>query len=396
LHIRSYYSNMQRLINRMALKQVKQDLNLFPAVAVLGPRQCGKTTLAQMIGSENPHFSHLDLERPSDLRKLDDPELFFKHHQQDLVCLDEVQNRPDLFPVLRAIIDERKRPGQLIILGSANGNLLQQSAESLAGRISYVELTPFIAKELLEENCYEIKKHWMRGGYPKSYLAENDVNSFHWREVFVRTLIERDFALLGIGISSKNLQRFIMMIAHLHGQVFNASRIGESIGVSYHTARSYLDIFENTYLIRTLPPFTRNVKKRIIKSPKVYIRDSGVFHALLNMKSFDDLLGHPSFGLSWEGYCIENILCTYPEWDYSFYRTASGNEVDLVCTDYRQTIAIECKAATAPRPGRGFWQALEDISADRAWIVAPVEDSYPIADKVSVCSLKTILDEGFV
>ena len=383
---------MQGLIDRTLVTRVKEDLNIFPVVVILGPRQSGKTTLSRMIGKNYSQFIMLDLEKPSDLRRINDPELFFDHHQEDLVCLDEIQRRPDLFQILRSAVDERRRPGQFLVLGSASGGLTRQNAESLAGRVSYIELTPFTAQELGNEEIYQEKQHWIRGGFPRSYLAESDRNSLRWREQFLRTFLERDLNQLGIGIPGKNLERFLYMMAHLHGNLFNSSMIGKSLGISYHTARSYLDIFEKTYLLRVLRPFSSNMKKRLVKSPKVYVRDTGVLHTLLEIDDFDALLRHPTFGSSWEGYCLENIISALPDWKFYFFRTATGNEIDLILERGGRTIAIEFKATKSPKMNRGLRQSIEDIQTDKAWIIAPVEETYSLTRDVTVTSLTGFLN----
>ncbi len=385
---------MQDYIIRKTQAIIKEILQDFPVVALLGPRQCGKSTLARHILTPLTETVYLDLERPSDLRKLDDPELFLEHHTGDLVCLDEIQRKPDLFPVLRSIVDDRRRNGQFLILGSASRDLIKQSSESLAGRICFIELSPFTMLELLpnrDDVGYLSKTLWSRGGFPRSYLARNDAVSYRWRESFIRTYLERDIPQLGFNIPAITLRRLWTMLAHNHGQIFNASRIGEALGLSHTTVRKYLDLLSQTFMVRVLQPIRQNIGKRIIKSPKVYVRDSGILHALLDLETLDDLFGHPACGVSWEGFVIENILASFPGWNPYFYRTSYGTELDLVLEKGNKRIAVECKKSTAPRVHRGFWTSLNDLHIDEAWIIAPVKETYPVGDNVHVCSLHDFL-----
>jgi len=332
--------------------------------------------LAKPIISEIANAVYLDLERPSDINKLTDPEAFFSLNANKLICLDEIQRVPELFPVLRSMIDENKRNGQFIILGSASPNLIKQSSETLAGRVSYFELTPFLFKEVFEDNhLNKLRKVWLRGGFPRSYLASDEKESFEWRLDFIRTFLERDIPQIGFRIPAKTLERFWKMCAHLHGQILNSSKLGESLGLSHHTVRSYVDLFEQTFVLRVLRPYEPNLKKRLVKSPKIYIRDTGLLHALLGIEDHNDLLGHPVYGASWEGFVIENILSLLPDWTVSFYRTSSGSEIDLILEKGKRRIAVECKVSTSPSLNRGFWNAMDDLNFEEAWIIAPVKDS---------------------
>jgi len=275
-------------IKREKLAECIERLESFKALAILGPRQCGKSTLAKYIVSQFPGSVYLDLETPSDLQKLSEPELFFEQHAEKLVCLDEIQRQPDLFPILRGILDRGNRNGQILILGSASRDLIRQSSESLAGRIAYVELTPFSLVEV--ENLSQL---WLQGGFPLSFLAKTQTKSFQWRLEFIRTYLERDIPQLGFNIPAQTLRRLWTMCAHNHGQLLNQSKLGDALGLSHTSIRSYLDLLAQTFMIRVLSPFETNVKKRLIKAPKVYIRDSGILHGLLKLVSFDDVLGHP-------------------------------------------------------------------------------------------------------
>jgi len=376
---------MHTYINRIITTAIEQKLKNMPGVVILGPRQCGKSTLAKAIISEIGGAVYLDLERPSDVSKLRDPEAFFSLNSDKLICLDEIQRVPELFPVLRSIMDENRKNGQFIILGSASPDLIKQSCETLAGRISYFELTPFVLKEVSKDyHLKTLRKLWLRGGFPRSYLAPNDKESIEWRLDFIRTFLERDIPQLGFRTPAKTIERFWRICAHLHGQLLNSSKLGESMGVSHHTVRSYIDMLEQSFVLRVLRPFESNLKKRLIKSPKIYIRDSGILHALLGIEDHNDLLGHPVYGPSWEGLVIENILSLLSNWKASFYRTSSGSEIDLILERGNKRVAIECKGSTSPNLNRGFWNAMSDIKFQEVWIIAPVREAYPIEKGVMV------------
>ncbi len=364
----------------------------FPVVAVLGPRQCGKSTLAKKIISNRKDAIYLDLEKPADLAKLQEPELFLTLHSDKLICLDEVQRLPEIFAPLRAIIDNQGRKGQFLILGSASRDLIQQSSETLAGRIAYLELTPFLYSEI--DKCpksLSLQKYWLHGGFPDSLLARSEKSAKRWRENFIRTFLERDIPQLGFRIPSPTLRRVWQMCAHNQGQLLNSSQLGSALGVSHTTFRSYIDLLAETYMLRILPPHTANLKKRLVKSPKVYLRDSGILHSLLAIDTFDDLMGHPVFAASWETFALENTIAAYPDWEPSFYRTAAGTEIDLVLVRGNRLIAFEFKASTTPRLTKGFWNGLKDLNADQAWVIAPVEESYPLSEKVKVSPLSEIV-----
>jgi uncharacterized protein len=390
---------MHGYVTRGIQHGILESLTDFPALAILGPRQAGKTTLAQEIVRSLPGAVYLDLERPSDLRKLSDPELFLQlvrsEDPQALVCLDEIQRVPELFPVLRSEIDEAGRNGQFLLLGSASRDLLRQTSESLAGRIRFLELTPFLVSELdLPDEPSALARLWLRGGFPRSYLARNDESSRQWRESFVRSFLEQDIPQLGFNIPAASLRRLWGMLAHRHGQVLNASQLGGALGVSHTTVRSHVDLLTQTFMVRLLAPFAANVEKRLVKSPKLYLRDSGILHALLEIDDTVGLLAHPVCGESWEGFVVEQVLAAWPDWQPSFYRTAAGAEVDLVLTRGSRRVVIECKASTAPTVSRGFWNALNDLKADQAWIIAPVTRPYPLRAGVTVAPLGWFLRQG--
>jgi len=376
---------MQTYINRIITANIEEKLGNMPGVVILGPRQCGKSTLAKAIISEIGGAVYLDLERPSDVSKLRDPEAFFSLNSDKLICLDEIQRVPELFPVLRSVMDENRKNGQFIILGSASPDLIKQSSETLAGRISYFELTPFVLKEVSEDNHLKtLRKLWLRGGFPRSYLASNEKESIEWRLDFIRTFLERDIPQLGFRTPAKTLERFWRICAHLHGQLLNSSKLGESMGVSHHTVRSYVDMLEQSFVLRVLRPYESNLRKRLIKSPKIYIRDSGILHALLSIENHNDLLGHPVYGASWEGLVIENILSLLPNWKASFYRTSYGSEIDLILEKGNKRVAIECKGSTSPNLTRGFWNAVSELKFKEVWVIAPVKEAYPIEKGIMV------------
>lgn len=387
---------MQGYLPRAIQAKIEERLADSPVVALLGPRQCGKTTLVRETLAGRPDVVYLDLERPSDLAKLRDPELFFTLHRSQgtasLFCLDEIQRVPEIFPLLRSLVDDEPRSGQFLLLGSASRDLLRQTSESLAGRIAHLELTPFLASELPAGDPAVLPRLWMRGGFPRSYLASSEASSVAWRESFVRTFLERDIPQLGFQVPAETLQRLWRLLAHLHGQTLNSSQLGVSLGVSHTTIRSYLELLAQTFMVRLLEPFASNLKKRVVKSPKVYVRDSGLLHALLRIDHLDDLLAHPAYGASWEGLVIENVVAALPGWQPSFYRTAAGAEIDLVLERGRRRIAIECKASTAPAVSKGFWSALEDLEIEEAWVVAPVNEVYPLREGVNVTPLRALLD----
>ena len=387
---------MQTYVPREQEKELLRSLDSFPVTALLGPRQCGKSTLAKYIISKREETVFLDLERPSDLRKLTDPELFFHTHTGKLICIDEVQTGPELFPVLRAAVDDERRPGRFLLLGSASQELIRKSSESLAGRIHYIELTPFTCPELISaDKKYQSKlmEIWLRGGFPESILARNDSLSLVWREDFIRTFLEHDIAQFGFSVPPQVMRRFWTMLAHYHGQLANLSKLGQSLGVTHPTIKRYLDILNQTYMVRSLLPYSGNLKKRLVKSPKVYVRDSGVLHALLEIDTLEDLFGHPVVGASWEGLCLEQIIAAKPGWRPSFYRTSSGEEIDLLMERGQKKLAFEFKASMSPKVSRGFKNTLKVLQPEHTWIVAPVDTAFPLQKDVTVADIFTTLRE---
>ena len=364
----------------------------YPAVALLGPRQVGKTTLARTLAARYEGALMLDLERASDRAALAQPELFFAAHRDRLLVLDEVQLMPGLFAALRPEIDADRRPGRFMLLGSASGELLRQSGEALTGRVSFLELTPLLASELGVTELGELQSLWLRGGFPLSALARSDEASFVWRQDLIRSFLQRDLPDMGVRVAAETLRRFWQMLAHLQGQMFNASQLGQSLGGASHTtATRYLDVLVDTMMVRRLPPHLPNGGKRLVKSPKVYLRDSGVLHALLGLATVKDLQGHPVAGASWEGFVVEQVAAQLPpDAHLSFYRTAAGTEIDLVIEHRARKIGVEIKFSSAPKPTKGFWHALQDLSLDRAYVIAPVPRRYPLAGGVEVLPLSEV------
>ena len=388
-------------IERSLFPKLLESLKTFPVVGLVGPRQVGKTSLARQLVADlsqtkDPSAVMLDLERPSDLAKLTEPELFLEPLANRLVVLDEVQLRPDLFPVLRALVDAQRTPGRFLILGSAAPALIQHSSETLAGRIEFLELAPLnLAEVAVKEASPNVAQTlWSRGGFPDSYLARSDAASMRWREAFVRSYLERDIPQLGIRISAATLRRFWQMLAHYQGQLWNASTLAGSLGVSAPSVRHYLDILESTFMVRVLQPYSANLGKRLVKSPKVYLRDSGLLHALLNLPDHDALLGHPVLGASWEGWVIEQILAQAPDGTRPyFYRTASGNELDLLLELPGGALrAVEIKHSAAPKVGKGFNEALDALKLDRGFVIAQVDAPYPLSQRAQVLPLSRLAD----
>jgi uncharacterized protein len=386
---------MHDFIERKVEAIVRQYLKIFPVVAVLGPRQCGKSTLVKTLASTWGDSVYLDLQNDADLSKLDQPTYFFQSNVDKIICLDEIQLVPQLFSVLRSVVDKNRQNGKFILLGSASRDLIQQTSESLAGRIGMVYLAPFTINELNNLEGFNLNTFWLRGGFPDSYLAENDVFSKIWRDNFIKTFIERDIPQLGFQIPALQLKRLLTMCAHNQGQLLNYSKLGESLGLTHPTIKRYIDLLEQTFIVRTVLPYETNVKKRLIKSPKVFVRDSGLLHQLLVIDTFNDLLGNPVFGSSWEGVVVENVIVNMPDWSFYFYRTASGDELDLILEKGNQRIAIECKASTAPKVTKGFWRAIDVVKPQQTFVIIPTQVSYEIAPNVTVCGLDEFLNIKF-
>ena len=383
------------MIARRLKAQLQNLLGEYPAVALLGPRQVGKTTLALEV-ADALESVYLDLESPADRARIADPDLYLADHEDRLVILDEVHRVPDLFQSLRGLIDrgrrKGRRAGQFMLLGSASMDLLRQSGETLAGRVAYVELNPFDA---LEVDAAEHDTLWVRGGFPDSFLARDDGRSLTWRENFIRTYLERDVPQLGPRIPAETLRRFWVMLAHTQGGVLNAAALARGLGVDGRTVSRYLDLMVDLLLVRRLTPWRRNVGKRLIKSPKVYVRDSGIVHALLGLGSKEEILGHPIAGLSWEGSVIDSLLSVAPDrTEASFYRASGGAEIDLVLTlPGRQPWAIEIKRSLNPRPSRGFHSACEDVEPEARFVVYPGGERYRVAQDVEALRVVDLASE---
>ncbi len=385
------------MINRFLQNTLQQTLLRQPAVVLLGPRQVGKTTLAhQLIDTQNSMY--LDLESPEDLQKLADPLLYLRTHESHLVILDEIQRVPDLFLSLRGLIDERRRNGQpaghFLLLGSASLELLKQSSESLAGRIAQLELTPFTVLEVAEYDK-DFMKLWLKGGFPESFLQENDSFSFEWRRDFIKSYLERDIPQLGPKIPAETLRRFWIMLAHVQGGLLNASQLANNLGVSVQTITRYIDLLVDLLLVRRLQPYYINVGKRLVKSPKVYIRDSGLLHTLLGIKDLESLQSHPVMGASFESFVIENCLNCAPAYTNAyFYRTSVGAEIDLVLEMPDKTLwAIEIKRSLNPRLQKGFYYAQADLKPQRSFVIYAGHERYPLANNVEAINLYDFLVE---
>ena len=376
---------------RLAQQRLTQLLDQFAAVVLLGPRQTGKTTLAFAQKQSRPNALYLDLELPSAQRQLDDPEAYFTAHPNQLVILDEVQRMPGVFSILRGVIDQRRRDGessgQFLLLGSASGVLLQQSSESLAGRVAQIELTPFQAREIFHADVQpaDLNALWVRGGFPLAWLAKDDAASLAWREAFITTYLEKDIPALGPRIPATTLRRLWTMLAHNQGELLDQSKLASALAISGQTVGRYIDLLCDLMLVRRLPAWSGNVGKRLIRAPKVYVRDSGLVHALLGLVNLDAVLSHPVAGSSWEGFVVEQLINAAPSAQASFYRTSNGAEVDLVL-EFRggQTWVIEVKRSSAPTVSKGFYTAAADLGAVRKLLVAPVEQPYPMRDGIEV------------
>ena len=377
------------MIERRIRNELIARLDESPAVALLGPRQVGKTTLAQELADDRPSI-YLDLESDRDRAKLTDPELYLENHEGKLVILDEVHRLPDIFQLLRGLIDRGRRKGlrtgRFLLLGSASMELLAQSGESLAGRIAYLEMRPLDA---LEVGGGDAERLWIRGGFPDSFLATSDAASRRWRQDFIRTYLERDIPMLGPRIPAETLRRFWTMLAHRQSSLLNASDLGRSLGVDSKTIASYLDLLVDLLLVRRLEPWHSNSGKRLVKSPRVYVRDSGVVHTLLGLGSREDVLGHPVAGASWEGFAIETLISAAPEGTQAhFYRTSAGAEIDLLLTIPGHGVwAFEIKRSLSPKVERGFHHACADLDPARRIVIYPGEESYRLAENIEVCAV---------
>ncbi|MBI5573387.1 MAG: ATP-binding protein [Elusimicrobia bacterium] len=353
------------------INEIKESLRRNPVTALLGPRQCGKTTVAKLV-SEKFESEYFDLENPTDAAKLRTPQIIFDN-TKGIIILDEIQRKPELLPIIRVFADRKPLKLRFLVLGSASPELIKKSSESLAGRVHFIEMSGF---SIHETGIDKINKLWIRGGFPKSFLAKNDDESMTWRYDFIKTFLERDIFQLGMNIPSATLRRFWSMVSHYHGQIWNASEIGNSMGVSHITARKYIDILSGTFMVRQLMPFFANIGKRIIKSPKIFIRDSGILHSLLGISTYKALLGYPKLGASWEGFALEQILKKFGDRDSYFWGTHAGAELDLLLIRNRRRYGFEFKFSDAPVLTKSMQIATKDLSLKHLWIIYPGKEKY--------------------
>jgi predicted AAA+ superfamily ATPase len=384
-------------IHRNITSNLLEFIQHFPVVCIIGPRQVGKTTLVKEITRHvDKKCVYLDLELPEDFSKLTDPQIYLEQHEEKCVILDEIQRIPDLFTTLRSLVDRKRDPGRFVILGSASPDLLKQSSETLAGRIVYVELSPFNLTEIDQD--HEITDHWFRGGFPEAFLSKKSSIYKKWMQSFVQTYLERDLRLLGLSADSVLMRRLWTMIAHYHGGIWNASTFAKSLGISVPTVNRYLNFLEAAFIIRQLEPYFYNIKKRLVKSPKIYIRDSGILHFLTGIDNLDTLHGHTLIGNSWEGYVIEQIhQLLHDDLKLYFYRTHHGAESDLVLVKGLEPIScIEIKYTSQPNPSKGFQIAVDDLKTQINFIITPKSETYRTSKSSIVCNLQEFLSEHLV
>ena len=368
-----------------ALDRITHAFSTHPIAALLGPRQCGKTTLARLIAEREP-CTYFDLENPVDIRRLSAP-MKTLEEISGLAIIDEIQRRPDLFELLRVLVDRPKNPVRFLILGSASPYLVKGVSESLAGRVGFIDLAGFDLGEVGAEKCNQL---WLRGGFPPSFLAPDDSASMAWRDDFIRTFLERDIPQLGISIPAETLRRFWTMIAHYHGQVWNGAQLARSLGTSENTARRYLDILAGAYMTRVLPPWFENLRKRQVKAPKIYLRDSGLLHALLQLTTAPDLQSHPKLGASWEGFALEQVIGALGSRDAYFWATHGGAELDLLVRIADKHYGFEFKYADAPGTNRSMHVAIEDLRLEHLWVVYPGQQGYSLDEKISVMPIDAV------
>jgi uncharacterized protein len=374
------------MLDRVKNKECLSDaLHRSRIVALIGPRQCGKTTLAQEFLPPD-HLNYFDLEDPTSLARLEEPKIALES-LKGLVVIDEIQRRPELFPLLRVLADRKPNPAKFLILGSSTPDLLRQSSESLAGRMETLELTGFRLAEVGENQC---AKHWLRGGFPLSFLANSEKNSLAWRKNFIATFLERDLPSFGVGVSSVTMHRFWTMLAHYHGQTWNASEMAGSMNVAAVTTKRYLDILTSTFMMRQLQPWHENLGKRQVKAPKIYFRDSGIFHSLIGIRNESDLFTHPKLGASWEGYAIEETIRSLEPDQAYFWATHAGAELDLLLFKDGKRIGVECKRKDAPKLTPSMKMAMQDLKLDELRVIYPGTKSYPLAANIMVTPLASL------
>lgn len=380
------------MIIRRISSEIKDSLSFFPVVSIIGPRQVGKTTLAKQIMSESAKPTlYLDLELQSDLFKLNDAELFLSQHSEKLVIIDEVQNKKELYPLLRALVDRTREPGQFLLLGSASPELIRHSSESLAGRIAYHQLHPFDLTEIPDTVLQN--DLWVKGGFPNVLFAKNDDMARRWMENFISTYLNRDLLQLGLNASPKIIRNLWTMMAHLNGQLFNATTLGNSLGISTPTVKRYVDFLEDAFLLKSLHPFSWNMPKRLVKTPKVYLTDTGILHHLSGVTDFNNLSGNPLVGSSWKSFVVNQIqaLKKNPV-DLYFYRTHQGTEVDLVFAKGLTVVATaEIKYSNSPQLTKGNFQAFDDLNAPMNYVITPSSDDYIFKERIRICSLKAFI-----
>ncbi|MHA7130636.1 ATP-binding protein [Algoriphagus namhaensis] len=377
--------------DRLIFPLLQEYLSVFPAVGLLGPRQVGKTTLVKNLKLEKDSI-YIDLEKASDRAKLVDAELFLKAHVDKTVILDEIQLMPEMFAELRSLIDEKREPGRFILLGSASPDLIRKTADSLAGRIGYLELTPFFLGEI---EGSEFEKLWIRGGFPLSFLAKTDRESQIWRQNFIKTYLERDLAQMGLSTDPRLVERFWIMLANAQGGIWNGESFARALGITRPTVNRYLEFLEGSFMVRVLPPFYQNIKKRLVKSPKVFIRDSGLLHSLTGINSMEALQNLVQIGASWEGFVIEQITATFgDQYEYYFYRTHQGAECDLLLVKNGLVkTAIEIKNTLSPKLTKGLQISMEDTGAENGLVICRIEEGYPLSEKVRAMGLREFLEK---
>jgi uncharacterized protein len=382
------------LIQRQITQQVLKNLTYFPVVGIVGPRQVGKTTLAKILQKELALPTlHLDLELNEDLYKLQNAQAYLQLNVDKCIIIDEIQRLPTIFPLLRALIDQDRRPARFIILGSASPEMVRQSSESLAGRIAYSELTPFSLLEA-QQGGFSQAQHWFLGGFPDALMAPDSSFSRVWLQNFIYTFMEKDIRILGYDINIPTMDRLLKMLAHLHSTMLNVNDISRSMGISMPTINKYLDLLEGGFLVRRLQPYFVNMGKRLVKSPKIYLRDTGILHSLANIPSFDDLYGHPLIGASWEGYVIEQIYrcLEFRTWSFYYYRTQVGAEIDLILVSPSgKMTCIEIKNSNTPVLSKGFYQSVADLKPHFQYVITPTSDMFLNTEGVTICSLHHFL-----
>lgn len=372
------------MIHRSGIEgSILRGLKETPGVALLGPRQCGKTTLARRVALQQG-AKIFDLEDPADAAALENPMLALQS-LRGLVVLDEVQRKPELFPILRVLMDRPGSPAKFLLLGSASPFLVKGVTESLAGRVSFIDLQGF---SLDEVGVVHQATLWQRGGFPRSFISQNEAASYDWRRDFIRTFVEKDFTALGLGTTSSSIGRLWQMAAHYHGQSLNSSEMGRSLGESYKTIQRHLEMLEGAYMIRLLRPWFENMGKRLVRSPKIYVRDSGLLHALLGIGDQDALLGHPKLGASWEGFALEQILMRFPRTDAWYWGTQGGAELDLLLMRGGKRWGFEFKCTDAPSSSKSMHSAIESLGLEHLWVIYPGERGYPLSDRITVMPLK--------